>query len=95
MPFHDNYFVNKQWRVYEYPSIENYLKAVENGYERPIMHAFFLENELSGDGAKLVKYMKAKVWNGENSNKNITRYEASVIASRLNPKAKDIWNGKD
>lgn len=97
MRFHDNYFVSKQWREYEYPSIENYLKSVDNWYERIVMHAFFLEKELSGDGAKLVKYMKAKVWNWENASKNITRWEASRIAMRLNPKVEEskIWNWKD
>ena len=95
MKFHDNYWTSKSWREYEYPSVDNYMDSVDNGYERPVFFAYFLEKELSGDGAKLVKYMKAKVWNGENANKNITRYEASVIASRLNPKAKDIWNWKD
>lgn len=97
MKFHDNYIVKNVWREYEYPSIKNYLESVKNWYERPIMYAFFLEKELSGDGAKLVKYMKAKVWNWENASKNITRWEASRIAMRLNPKIKeeDIWNWKD
>lgn len=41
--------------------------------------------------------MKLGYWNGSRETENITRYEASRIALKMNPKLKekDIWNGKD
>jgi len=94
MTFHDNYIVSRKWREYKYPTIEAYMESVKNGYERPVMHAFFLEKELSGDGLKLVNYMKKKCWNGERENSMITRWEVAQIAKRLAPKIEEskLWN---
>jgi hypothetical protein len=47
MKFHDNYKIAKNWMLYEYPTMDSYLEALKNGYERPIVYAFFLDNELS------------------------------------------------
>jgi hypothetical protein len=93
MKFHDNY-KPKEWREYEYPTMERYLESLKNWYERPIMHAFFLENELSTNWQKLVKYMKMKCWSWERENEPITRYEVAQIAKRLAPKIeeKKLWN---
>lgn len=98
MTFHDNYIVSKVWREYKYPSIENYLEASKKWYERPIIYAFFLEKELSWDGKKLVDAMKAKLWNWERENDNLTRFEAFSIANRIGQwkvAELDIWNGKN
>jgi len=36
------------------------------------------------------------IWNGEDENKNVTRYEASLMAQRTRPEYTGvIWNGKD
>ena len=97
MKFHDNYFINKQWREYEYPSIENYLDSVDNWYERPIIHAFFLEKELSWDWKRLVDAMKKWWWDGSRSNDNLTRFESSAIAFRIWKwvvPIEKIWNQK-
>lgn len=96
MTVYDNYRP-KDWRRYSYKSIDQYLEVLKNGYERPQSFIYFLENDLSQKGKKLLKYMKAWLWNGERENDMITRWEASRIAMRLNPKIKeeDIWNGKD
>lgn len=56
--FHDNYIVSGKWREYKYPNLDRYLQGVANGYDRPLAYAFFLENELSGDGKILVEAMK-------------------------------------
>jgi len=97
MTFHDNYIVSRVWREYKYPTIEAYMESVKNWYERPVFYAMFLEKELSGDGAKLVKYMKLKCWSGERETDNITRWEAVQIAKRLNPKIEEskLWNSKE
>ena len=70
------------------------MESVKNGYERPVFYAMFLEKELSGDGAKLVKYMRSGCWNGSRETDNITRWETVQIAKRLNPKIEEskLWN---
>lgn len=97
MKFYDNYIVWGKWRMYEYPSVENYMKSLENGYERVIMYAFFLEKELSGDWKKLVNAMRAGLWNWEREDDLLTRFEAKTIAMRIGMWKvieKDIWNGR-
>jgi hypothetical protein len=94
MKFHDNYIAKSVWREYKYPTIEAYMESVKNGYERPVFYAMFLEKELSGDGLRLVKAMKAGLWNGERENEPITRWEVAQIAKRLAPKIEEskLWN---
>jgi hypothetical protein len=89
---YDNY-KSKDWRRYSYKSVDQFYQVAENGYERPQSFVFFLENELSGDGKKLVDAMKKWLWNGERENDNITRYESAIIAKRL--WGTEVWNGSN
>lgn len=94
--FYDTAKMKTGFLNYAYPSVEHYIESAGNGYEREMVFPFFLEKELSGDGIKLVNAMKKGLWNGSRENDMITRWEASRIAMRLNPKIKEsaIWTGK-
>ena len=97
LTIYDNY-KPKDWKRYSYPSIEHYFDVLKNWYERPQAFVFFLENELSQKGKKLVQAMKLGLRNGERENDLLTRWEASRIAMRIAFKKvteEDVWNGKD
>ena len=70
---------------------------MNNAFESKNVFVAFKESSLSEKGKRYLQGMKDGLWNGERAGSNISRYEASRMAIRLNTLVpeKTIWNGKD
>lgn len=88
----DNY-----WKKYRYKQIADLELCISHSFESGNVFVVFKESSLSKKGKRYLQGMKDWLWNWERAGSNITRYEASRMAMRLNTlvKEKDIWNWKD
>lgn len=93
----DNYLNTYRWK-----SLADLEKVMSNGFESSNCFLFMKESLLSPKGKIYYRGMKEKLWNGENADVFISRYEISRIAIRLNSqpdvkkvKESTIWNLKD
>jgi len=88
----DNYL-----RKYRYQTIDDLELCYNHAFESKNVFIFFKESSLSDLWKIYFNAMKKGYWNGERANDNITRFEASRIALKMNTamKEKEIWNGKD
>ncbi len=84
-------------KKYRYKMIDDLELVTDKGIESRNVFVFFKESFLSDKGKKYLQGMKNKLWNWERANDNITRFEASRMAMRLNPLTPEnkIWNKKD
>lgn len=88
----DNYL-----KKYRYKTIDDLELCMNNAFESKNVFIAFKESSLSEKGKRYLQGMKDGLWNGERAGSNISRYEASRMAIRLNTLVpeKTIWNGKD
>lgn len=88
----DNYL-----KKYRYKTIDDLMLCTDKAFESRNVFIFFKESSLSPKGKRYLQGMKDGVWNGSRAEDNITRFEASRMALKLNSqvKEKDIWNWKD
>lgn len=84
-------------KKYRYKTIDDLMLCMDKSFESFNVFVAFKESSLSEKGKKYLQWMKDWLWNGERAGDNITRYEASRMAMRLNSQVpeKNIWNGKD
>lgn len=84
-------------KKYRYKTIDDLELVTNKGIESRNVFVFFKESFLSDKGKKYLQGMKNKLWNWERADDNITRFEASRMAMRLNPLTPEnkIWNRKD
>ena len=82
---------------YSYQSLSDLERSMSMAFESRNCYMFIKESMLSEKGKSYLKYMKGGFWNGERAEDNITRFEASRIALRLDStlKEKSVWNEKN
>lgn len=84
-------------KKYRYKTIDDLELVTDKGIESRNVFVFFKESFLSDKWKTYLQCMKDKLWNGERAWDNITRFEASRMAMKLNPLTPEnkIWNRKD
>lgn len=84
-------------KKYRYNNVDDLMLCMDKAFESKNVFVAFKESSLSEKGKKYLQWMKDGIWNGERAGDNITRYEASRMAIRLNPQVPEnqIWNWKD
>lgn len=84
-------------KKYKYRTLDELELVMNNWFESKNVFVVFKESSLSDKGKKYLRGMRDGLWNGSRAEDNITRFEASRMALKLNSqvKEKDIWNWKD
>lgn len=84
-------------KKYKYRTLDELELVMNNWFESKNVFVIFKESSLSEKGKKYLRGMRDGLWNGSRAEDNITRFEASRMALKLNSqvKEKDIWNWKD
>lgn len=84
-------------KKYRYKNVDDLMLCTDKAFESRNVFIFFKESSLSDKGKRYLQGMKDKLWNWERAWDNITRYECSRMAIKLNPLVpeKNIWNKKD
>lgn len=84
-------------KKYKYRTLDELELVMNNWFESKNVFVVFKESSLSDKGKKYLRGMRDGLWNGSRAEDNITRFEASRMALKLNSqvKEKDIWNLKD
>lgn len=84
-------------KKYRYKNVDDLMLCMDKAFESRNVFVAFKESSLSAKGKRYLQGMKDGLWNGERAWDNITRYESSRMAIRLNTlvREKDIWNWRD
>lgn len=84
-------------KKYKYRNVDDLMLCMDKAFESRNVFVAFKESSLSTKGKHYLQGMKDWLWNWERAGDNITRYEASRMALRLNSQVPEnqIWNGKD